>query len=52
MSLVRYTVIAIIAGAALSRGGQRDTTAAGEAVPVNCGLREGDLLRSNADICC
>src|SRR5688572_12624007 len=32
MSLVRYTVIAIIAGAALSPGGQRDTTAAGGAL--------------------
>jgi len=32
MSLVRYTVIAIIAGAALSPGGQRDTSAAGEAL--------------------
>ncbi len=30
MSLVRYTVIAIIVGAALSPGGQRDTTAASQ----------------------
>jgi hypothetical protein len=34
MSLVRYTVIAIIVGAALSPGGQRDTTAASEALLV------------------
>ena len=32
MSLVRYAVIAIIAGAALSPGGQRDTTAVSEAL--------------------
>jgi outer membrane lipoprotein-sorting protein len=32
MSLVRYTVIAMIAGAAFSAGGQQDTTAAAEAL--------------------
>ncbi len=32
MALVRYTVIVILAGAALSAGGQQDTTATGEAL--------------------
>jgi hypothetical protein len=32
MSLVRYTVVAIIVGAALLPGGQQDTSAAGEAL--------------------